>query len=222
MHLQQVTQVDKAKMCNDSQKYKSIHKYTHVLIYSLFLSSLFTRCRTAYHNDRGTYSFIRKMMALPFLPEAEIQPVFQRLQREATEPLLQFTEYVSSTWIHGTTWSPADWTVFRHAIRTNNGIEGWYHGLNRRASGRGRLPMYLLIKLLHREAMLTAIQIRMVSEKTLRRIQRHKYRDLQAKIFNLWDEYDASERSAKRLLMAHRKVNVYKHTQTAPLGVPNK
>ena len=98
-------------------------------------------------------------MALPFLPEVEIQPMFQRIQREATEPLLQFTQYVSSTWIHGTTWSPADWTVFRHAIRTNNDIESWHHGLNRRASERGQLPMYLLIKLLHREAMRNEVTI---------------------------------------------------------------
>ena len=61
--------------------------------------------QSAYHNGRGTDNFIRKIMALPFLPEAEIQPMFQRLQREATEPLLQFTEYVTSMWIHGTTWS---------------------------------------------------------------------------------------------------------------------
>ena len=98
-------------------------------------------------------------------------------------------------------------TVFRHAIRTNNDIEGWHQGLNRRASGRGLLPMYLLIKLLHREAMLTAIQIRLVSEKKLRRIQRRIYRDLQAKIFRLWDEFDASERSAKRLLKACSHLN---------------
>ena len=70
----------------------------------------FTGCRTSAHN------FIRKIMALPFLPEAEIQPIFQRLQLEATGQLLQFTQYVSSMWIHGTTWSPVDWTVFRHAI----------------------------------------------------------------------------------------------------------
>ena len=27
-----------------------------------------------------THSFIQKMMALPFLPEEEIEPIFQRLQ----------------------------------------------------------------------------------------------------------------------------------------------
>ena len=67
--------------------------------------------------------------------------------------------------------------------------------------------MYLLIKLLHSEAMLTAIQICLVSEKKLKRIQHCKYCDLQAKIFNLWDEFEASERSAKRLLKACSHLN---------------
>ena len=107
-------------------------------------------------------------MALPFLPEEEIEPMFQRLQRHASEPLRQFTEY------------------------------------NRRASGRGQLPMYLLIKFLHKEATLTALQIRLVSEKKLKRIQRRKYRELQAKLFELWDQYEACKKDInKRLKTFH-------------------
>ena len=82
---------------------------------------------------------------------------------------------------------------------TNNNLEGWHHGINRRAAHNSH---YVLIKLLHREAQLTAIQILLVSEKKLRRIQRRKYRDLQAKIFNLWEQYDNNERSARQLLKA--------------------
>ena len=120
--------------------------------------------------------------------------MFQRLQRQASEPLQQFTEYVNNTWINGT-WGPSDWTVLKKAIRTNNDVEDWHNGLNRRVSGRGQLPMYLLIKFLHKEATLTALQIRLVSERKLKRIQRHKYRDLQAKLFELWDQYEAKERT---------------------------
>ena len=61
-------------------------------------------------------------MALPFLPEEEIEPMFQRLQRHASEPLQQFTEYVNDTWINGT-WGPSDWTAFKKAIRSNNDVE---------------------------------------------------------------------------------------------------
>ena len=140
------------------------------LNYILFF---YTRFRnSAYNNDRGTYSFITKMMALPFLPESEIQPMFQRLQCQASEPLQPFAEYVSSTW------GPSDWSVFKKAVRTNNDVEGWHHGLNRQASGRGQLPLYLLVQLLHREARITAIQIRLVSDRKLKRIQGRKYREL--------------------------------------------
>ena len=81
-------------------------------------------------------------------------------------------------------------------------LKGWHHRINRRAAGKSQLPLYVLIKLLHQEAQLTAIQIRLVSEKKLRRIQRRKYRDLQAKIFDLWEQYDNNERSTRQLLKA--------------------
>ena len=55
--------------------------------------------------------------------EEEIEPMFQRLQRHASEPLQQYTEYVNNTWINGT-WGPTDWTAFKKAIRTNNEAEG--------------------------------------------------------------------------------------------------
>ena len=93
------------------------------------------------------------MMALPFLPEGEILTEFQRLQRQAESPTIaEFAEYVNSTWISNATWSPADWTVFKQAVRTNNHLEGWHHGINRRAAGKSQLPLYVLIKLLHQEA----------------------------------------------------------------------
>ena len=147
------------------------------------------------------------MLALPFLPENEIRPMFHRLQRQAPAALQPFTEYVSSNWINGNTWNPSDYSVFKKAVRTNNDIEGWHHGLNRRASGRGQLSLYLLIQLLHREAKLTALQIRLVSDRKLKKIQRRKYRQLQTKLFDLWEEYEANERSAKRLLKACSYLN---------------
>ena len=120
--------------------------------------------QTAYHHDQGTYSFVRKMMALPFLPGREIRPIFEALRNKASGTLIDFAKYVSSTWINGSTWAPTDWTCYKQAIRMNNDVEGWHNGLSCRASGRAQLPMYLLIQLLYREAKLTAIQIPLVSE----------------------------------------------------------
>ena len=154
-------------------------------------------------HDQGTYSIIRKVMALPFLPEEDITPVFKQLQQKATTPSLQqFLSYVEDTWIRSTTWPPTAWSVYRQSIHTNNDVEGWHNGLNRRAQGKCQLPLYMLISLLHQESCLAALQIRLVSERKLHRIQRRSYRELQARIFTLWDEFESGEKSAKQLLKA--------------------
>ena len=59
-----------------------------------------------------------------------------------------------------------------------------------------------MVQLLHDEARLASLQIRLVSEKKLRRHQRRAYRDLQSKIFNLWDAYLKEEKTANQLLRA--------------------
>ena len=140
-------------------------------------------------------------MALPFLPEDEIRPMFEQLSLKATTaPLKQFVNYVSETWIRSNTFPPSSWSVFMMAIRSNNDIEDWHNGLHRRTSGRWIMPFYLLIDLLHQEARLTALRIRLVSEKKLTRIQRKKYRSLQAQVFNLWDDYSSQRKNAEQLL----------------------
>ena len=119
-----------------------------------------------YSNDQGTYLYLRKFMALPFLPEDQIPPMFEQLSLKATTaPLKQFVNYVTETWIRSSIWPPSSWSVFMMATRSNNDIEGWHKGLHRRASGRWNMPFYLLIDLLHQEARLTALRIRLVSEK---------------------------------------------------------
>ena len=79
-------------------------------------------------------------MALPFLPEAEIVPIFERLQRQATtECLSDFMEYVSHTWVHrNASWPPSCWSIYLRSVRTNNDVEGWHHGLNRRGHRKTR------------------------------------------------------------------------------------
>ena len=54
--------------------------------------------------------------------------------------------------------------------------------------------------------MLTALQIRLVSERKSKRIQQCKYHELQARLFEVWDQYEAKE-SAKSLLKACSHLN---------------
>ena len=161
-----------------------------------------------YSNEDATYAYIRKLMALLFLPEQEIQPMFERPSVHAqTEPLVQLVEYVQHQWIDNAMFPPKDWSIFRQPIRSINDIEGWHNALNRHANHRVHLPFYSLIELLHREAKLACINIRLVSNKKLKRIQRKKYRLLQAKVFANWEQYDTREKSASQLLKSCSRLN---------------
>ena len=62
---------------------------------------------------------------------------------------------------------PAAWSVYMEPARTNNDLEGWHNGLNRRAKDKSQLPLYLLIQLLHKESSVPSYQTR-VREKTAR------------------------------------------------------
>ena len=93
------------------------------------------------------------------------------------------------------------------SARTNNDIEGWHHALNRRAAGRCGLPFYLLVSLLNNEARLVSLQIRLVSERKLKRIQRAAYRQLQSRLFELWEAFNKREKSLKQLLKGCANIN---------------
>lgn len=152
--------------------------------------------------------FIRKFMALPSLPAEEIPAIYSRLQEMAsTQKLQQLMQYDGKSWITGNTCLLSHWSVFIESVRTNNVIEGWHLGLNRRASGKSQLPLYLLIRPLHCEARRTSLQIRLVSEKKLRRIHKKMFGDLQTKIFNLWNEFNSGARSPRKLLKACSYLN---------------
>lgn len=147
-------------------------------------------------------------MALPFLPEADIPPMFQRLSDSATATTLQeLVKYVADTWGTSTMWPPSCWSVYMLPIRTNNDIEGWHHSLNRRANNCVHLPFYLLVELLHQEARCVSIQIQLVSDGKLSLIQRRKYRLLQSKIFKYWEDYNSSDITARRLLKLCSYIN---------------
>ena len=72
--------------------------------------------------------------------------------------------------------------------------------LNRRSGNKVHLPFYLLVELLHQESHLVSIQIRLVSDGKLSRIQRKKYWQLQERVFKHWEDFNCKEISARRLL----------------------
>ena len=162
----------------------------------------------AYTTDDSVHRYIRKLMAPPFLPFHEIRPMFVRLGVQAqTQPLRDLVDYIKRQWIENTIFTPKKWSVYQQPIRTNNDIEGWRNALNRRAGGQSGLPLYSLIERLYREVRLTAVTIKLVSEKKLKRMQRKLYRDLQARLFDVWEQYDNRQKTAIQLLKTCSRLN---------------
>ena len=79
----------------------------------------------AYTKDYSVHRYIRKLMALPFLPFHEIRPMFVRLGVQAqTQPLCDLVAYIKRQWIENNIFTPKEWSVYQQSIRTNNDIEG--------------------------------------------------------------------------------------------------
>jgi hypothetical protein len=147
-------------------------------------------------------------MALPFLPHNQIQPIFTTLSQLAQNPpLSKLVEYVKKHWIESETFPPRNWSIYQEAVWTNNDIEGWHNALNRHAGGESNLSLYLLIEILEREAQLTAINIRLVSERKLKRIQRNTYRNQQEKLFQQWELYENGKKTIEGLLRFCSHIN---------------
>lgn len=169
--------------------------YSNTIVHAIYFSF-----QIDYSQLDSTHKFIRKLLALPFLPEEQIPPTFFALKETATtQRLSQLCNYIERTWISGDTWTPATWTVYRMAVRTNNDVEGWHHRLNRKAQ-KPCLPFYVLTTLLHQEASAIPNQLKMINEGKLRRYQRKTTRLLQCRINKLWDDYNEEHISVNRLL----------------------
>ncbi len=119
--------------------------------------------------------------------------------------MTRLMSYIQSTWMESTVWPVSGWSVFMQATRTNNDCEGWHRRLNGRA-GRGQIQLYLLVPLLHVEARQVTLQLKLLSDNKLKRRQRKRYRDLQGKLFALWDKLQTEELSDNSFLTACSKL----------------
>jgi len=156
--------------------------------------------RRAYMERDAVYRFVRKLLALPFLPHEHIRPTFDILRGQVTaEPLVELTNYIATTWMDSTIWPVSSWSVYNHPIRTNNDVEGWHRRLNCRAA-KASLAFYVLVPLLHQEASLLSVQQQLVSEDKLKRYQRTTYRRIQGRIFSLWEQYQQDDITTSKLL----------------------
>ena len=159
--------------------------------------------QSPYTNDVDIHKYLRKLLSLPYVPAQNIDELLIRFYRKAngSPQLLQLLDYVKTTWITSSIWPLTSWCAFQPSIRTNNDVVGWHCRLNLKVR-KGQLNFYLLVKLLHDEAKLVSIQVRLLSDGKVLRYQKQKYRKQHGQLVNLWEEFSNGQRSAKNLLRA--------------------
>ncbi|XP_052762321.1 uncharacterized protein LOC128204967 [Mya arenaria] len=157
----------------------------------------------AYTQKGGVYHFVRKLLALPYLPAEHVRPAFLTLREQAVESeserILDLVDYIGRTWVEGTLWRPENWYVYMETVRSNNDVEGWHRRLNTRAGG-AQLPFYVLVPLLYGEAQYVDIQARLVSANILQRLHRKKYRSTHEKLHQTWEKYEEDNMTTNQLL----------------------
>ena len=73
--------------------------------------------QTAYNSDDKTHKYICKLLFLAYLPPEHIGPIFEKLQQKAaTQPLLDLTNYIATTWLQNSLWATSVSSVFGHVI----------------------------------------------------------------------------------------------------------
>ena len=143
----------------------------------------------AYVAQEGARCFIRCLMALPFLPFANIEEVFQDHRQGSDNPkLTELCNYIENIWLRSSVWAPTNWSVFNKSVQTNKGCEGWHRRLNHRSDDR-KLPFYQLVDVLHKELRVVELQVRLLSENNLRQYQRGSSKRTSGRVFAAWDEY---------------------------------
>ena len=106
-----------------------------------------------YNEGRELQDCCRQMMALPFLPEAEIQAAFGWLLDIVHDlhPTMQaFTNYINQQWVNNGQLPLARWNCHGADVRTNTGMEGWHSRFNRKV-GVAHPNSWALMECLQRE-----------------------------------------------------------------------
>ncbi|KAL8591583.1 hypothetical protein ACOMHN_055550 [Nucella lapillus] len=159
-----------------------------------------------FNTDPALHHYCKQLLALPYLPWEKVDPTLQELEAEATmEAQRHLCAYVRHTWLDNTLWHPSSWSAFYRFVRTNNDVEGWHRRLNSKAV-RGQLNLYLLLQLLSGEAALVSVNFTLLRESAIIRWQRKAAKNATGRLFQLWDQLIAREKTARQTLRAASKL----------------
>ena len=117
------------------------------------------------------FKFVRKLLALPFLPPEHIQETFQRLDEEAPRPLLQ-------------------WRTMSTGLHDGHQNKKWHVGIAQHTKNRrGPVAFYHIVSVLYGEAIDISLNMKMVSEGKMQQYHRKKPRQMEGWVFGLWQLY---------------------------------
>ncbi|KAL8616988.1 hypothetical protein ACOMHN_041906 [Nucella lapillus] len=139
-----------------------------------------------FNTDPALHHYCKQLLALPNLPWEKVDPTLQELEAEAT---IEAQQHLS----------------FYRFVRTNNDVEGWHRRLNSKAA-RGQLNLYLLLQLLSGEAALVSVNLTLLRESAIIRRQRKAAKNATGRLFKLWDQLIAREKTARQTLRAASKL----------------
>ena len=152
----------------------------------------------AYRRDDRVKDFVRKIMALPFLPIPVLRMNYN-LHKRVNGPLMRrypalarLTRYFENTWLNGP-FPVQMWNVFDHhpRLRTTNSVEGWHHRWNNLV-GRVRPNLWYLIMCLKKEEAVIHRVIRKIRANRPPPRQLRRYRRVNHRIIQLKQEYNTN------------------------------
>ena len=155
----------------------------------------------AYRRDQRVQDFVRKIMALPFLPIPLLRMNYnqhkhahRRLIRRYPG-LARLTRYFENTWLNGP-FPLVMWNVYNRQcrLRTTNAVEGWHHRWNERVA-RVRPNIWYLIICLKKEEAVIHRAIRKIRRNAPPPRQIRKYRRLNELITLYKTEYQTQAKT---------------------------
>ncbi|CAC5405620.1 unnamed protein product [Mytilus coruscus] len=139
--------------------------------------------KTAYDSKKSVHLFIRKLLALPYLPSDHIRPAFYRDASNHCNSLTtdQAADDLPSTYLVQQHSLDCSTVVCPSALR-------WHRRFNGKAA-HNHLHFYKIVPF-QQEAKTVSITQQLVSEQQLSRYQRDTYKQLQGRLTSLWDQYE--------------------------------
>ena len=140
---------------------------------------------------------IERLQCLPYFPPAIIPEVFDLIKAN-DENLQGLFEYIDNNWISGKFFSPAVWSIYGKATRTNNDAEGQHNKWNSELPENP--PFYLLVEYLYGLATDLPQNAQLLCHGLLKQEQRLQTREKKQNLFKFCKMFADAEITAIELL----------------------